>query len=234
MRALSLMDDKERDAHVAFEHETVLPATRFRAESGQSVRTVKLIKNTLDRNLGALSAIAEREGKEIHDLLIEGDPEIDFRYTGKISSATKTIYVHEDGQIAHNLRFQDILYGPDGEERERKPHESTPANVKTDWPLRWTKRMLPIGDVIKRFVFVRIYQLRHVNGLTFAFLHEMASHLDEAGAMVMIGGGKNGKEPLRFSRGGLPYRAFLRGRVQGDSYLLTMHLTNLELKAVSP
>ena len=31
-------------------------------------------------------------------------------------------------------------------------------------------------------------------------------------------------------RNGTPYRGFLEGRVDGDKYLLLLHLTNLELK----
>ena len=33
------------------------------------------------------------------------------------------------------------------------------------------------------------------------------------------------------SDGGKPYRAFLEGRVKGDSYCLLLHLTDQELKA---
>ena len=32
--------------------------------------------------------------------------------------------------------------------------------------------------------------------------------------------------------GGTPYRAFLEGRIQGDSYALILRLTNLELKSL--
>ena len=234
MRALSLMDENRRDAHVAFEPVSVERQTRYRDRNGHRVDTVKLIKSTYASRPAAIAEKAEAAGKEIHDLLIEGDPEIDFDYTGKISTATKTIYVDATGKIAHNVRFQDIFYGPDGEERARRPRESIPANIKTDRPLHWTKRLIPIEVVVKKYVFTKIYQLRHVNGLTFDFLYQMARALDDAGAMVMIGAGPDGKEPLRFSRGGVPYRAFLRGRVQGDGYLLTMHLTQLELKAVTP
>jgi len=232
MRALSLMDTDQRDAHVAFAPVTADRQTRHRTQSGNDVSTVKVIKSTYANRLAAIAEKAERAGKEVHDLLVEGDPEIDFDYTGKISTATKTIYVDESGRIAHNVWFQDIIFGPDGEERERKPRESIPANIKTDWPLRWTKKLIPIETAVRRFVFTKIYQLRHVNGLTFDFLYQMADRLEEKNAVVMIGAGPDGKEPLRFSRGGLPYRAFLRGRTMGEGYLLTMHLSQLELKAV--
>ena len=87
-----------------------------------------------------------------------------------------------------------------------------------------------IAKAVGMFVFGKIYQLRHTNGLTWDFLFEMAAHLEKKKAFMMVGAGPGGKEPLRFSRGGTPYRAFLHGKTRGDEYCLSLHLTNLELK----
>ena len=46
-----------------------------------------------------------------------------------------------------------------------------------------------------------------------------------------VGAGEKGNQPLVMSDGGKPYRAFLEGRVRGDSYCLILHLTDQELKA---
>ena len=46
----------------------------------------------------------------------------------------------------------------------------------------------------------------------------------------MLAGGKSGKEPLVMNDGGKPYRAFLEGRVNGEKYILILHLTDQELK----
>jgi hypothetical protein len=40
-------------------------------------------------------------------------------------------------------------------------------------------------------------------------------------------------EPLVFQDGGKSYRCFLEGRVKENSYVLIMHLSNLELKSIS-
>ncbi len=232
MRALNLTDDKKRDTHVAFEPVTVKAETGFRLEDGGRVRSIKVIKNTFDSNLGSLKTMSTDKEREIEDLLIEGDPEIDYRYMGKISSRTKTIYIDEQGQLAYNVRFQDIVYSPEGEETARKPRESLPANISTDWPLSWTNKFIPMKKAAEMFVFSKVYQLRHVNGLTFDFLYKMAELLDKKQAFMLVGAGKNGKEPLRFSRGSVPYRAFLRGRVRDGAYCLSLHLTNLELKGL--
>jgi hypothetical protein len=41
----------------------------------------------------------------------------------------------------------------------------------------------------------------------------MAKKLADADAMMLVGGGAKGNEPLVMLNGGTPYRAFLEGRV---------------------
>jgi hypothetical protein len=48
--------------------------------------------------------------------------------------------------------------------------------------------------------------------------------------LLLLGGGAKGNEPLTFRRGGLSYRGFLEGRVDGPRYALILHLSNQELK----
>jgi hypothetical protein len=52
-------------------------------------------------------------------------------------------------------------------------------------------------------------------------------------AIFMLAGGVKGNEPLVFQDGGKTYRAFLEGRIRGNSYILLIHLSNLELKGIS-
>jgi len=89
--------------------------------------------------------------------------------------------------------------------------------------------MVARAEAARRFAFSRNYQLRHVDGLTYDFLFGMAEELDRAESLVLVGAGPQGKDPVRLERNGLPYRGFLEGRVQGDRYLLVLHLTHLEL-----
>jgi hypothetical protein len=42
--------------------------------------------------------------------------------------------------------------------------------------------------------------------------------------------GESGKDPLIMQLNGSPYRGFLEGRVEGDKYILLLHLSNMELK----
>ena len=46
----------------------------------------------------------------------------------------------------------------------------------------------------------------------------------------MASGGEKGDKPIVMNRGGKPYNAFLEGRIDGESYLLVLQLSNMELK----
>jgi hypothetical protein len=85
-------------------------------------------------------------------------------------------------------------------------------------------------QVVNKLVFAKKYQLKHVNGLTYDFLFDMAKELAGKDALMMLAGGASGKEPLVMNDGGKPYRAFLEGRIKGDKYCLMLHLTDQELK----
>ena len=50
--------------------------------------------------------------------------------------------------------------------------------------------------------------------------------------MMLLAAGAKGNEPLIFQENGRPYRAFLEGRIIDESYLLIMHISNLELKPI--
>ena len=98
-------------------------------------------------------------------------------------------------------------------------------------PLRWTGKRIDKSEAVRRFVFFRKYQIRHINGVTFDFLYNMAKDLQESKTMVLIGGGKKGADPIFLTRGGSPYRGFLEGRTLKDKYILILHLSDIELKS---
>jgi hypothetical protein len=85
---------------------------------------------------------------------------------------------------------------------------------------------------VLKFVFQKSIQIKHTDGLTFDFLHSMAKELQDENALVFLGAGSKGKDPLIFQANGAPYRGFLEGRVDGDKYKLLLHLSNMELKSV--
>ena len=124
----------------------------------------------------------------------------------------------------------EILLDPFGQEKERRSPEDRLPNVSEDVPVRFTKNRIKRLDAVRRFAFTRTLQLWHSDGLTYEFLHGIAAELDEADEMVLLGAGEKSRDPLVLQLNGLPWRAFLEGRVSDNGYCLLLRLSNLELK----
>ncbi|MEQ1642712.1 MAG: hypothetical protein ABL959_04605, partial [Pyrinomonadaceae bacterium] len=103
-------------------------------------------------------------------------------------------------------------------------------NINSDIPLRWSGKFIKKEDAAHKFIFTHKRQLIHVNGLTYDFLYEMAKELHERNSLMLLRGGEKGDQPIIMTRGAKPYNAFLEGRIDGDSYLLVLQLSNMELK----
>ena len=144
-----------------------------------------------------------------------------------------SVIADADVKVSYGVSLNEHVYLPDGTEKEVRPDSTTTANIALEGvPLRWTGKLMPKDKAMRMFMFKRSYQVQHINGLTFDFLYDMAKKLAEADALMLVGGGAKGNEPLVMSNGGTPYRAFLEGRVNGESYALILRLTNLELKEI--
>lgn len=230
MRGIHIANDKRRDAEVAFESQTVRSNVRTVLKNGKDKQNVRVLKSTVDMDEEAL---AKQFGSwdEVAQALIDADPELNTEIIGKKLNHTRRLWVDNDYKIAYRVNLFRTIFNPDGSERERQDINKLPGNVNKEFPLKWTGRMFPRKDIIRRFVFTRSYQLRHINGATFDFLYAMAEELHQKDSLVMLGGGKKGNEPILLSRGGQPYRGFLEGRIQEDRYMLILHLTDIELKA---
>lgn len=229
MRGIHIANEKRRDAEVAFESQTERSNIRTVLRNGKEKQNVRVLKSTVEMDEEAL---AKQFGSwdEVAQALIDVDPELDTEIIGKKLSRTRRLWVDGDDNIAYRVNLFRTIFNPDGSERERQDINKLPGNVNKEFPLKWTGRMFPRKDIIRRFVFTRSYQLRHINGATFDFLYAMAEELDKQDALVMLGGGQKGNEPILLSRGGQPYRGFLEGRIQEDRYMLILHLTDIELK----
>lgn len=229
MRGIHIANEKRRDAEVAFESQTERSNIRTVLRNGKEKQNVRVLKSTVEMDEEAL---AKQFGSwdEVAQALIDVDPELDTEIIGKKLSRTRRLWVDGNDNIAYRVNLFRTIFNPDGSERERQDINKLPGNVNKEFPLKWTGRMFPRKDIIRRFVFTRSYQLRHINGATFDFLYAMAEELDKQDALVMLGGGQKGNEPILLSRGGQPYRGFLEGRIQEDRYMLILHLTDIELK----
>ncbi|MDR2471116.1 MAG: hypothetical protein LBD09_03275 [Treponema sp.] len=231
MRAIHIANEKKRDAEVGFaampRRETVIMAL----PDGREKINVKFVKS-----LASLETLKEQCGGDlvkVGEALIAGDPEIDMEQTGRFIRGTHRLWMTADNKIAYRVNFMEVVHNPDGSEKERREFSRVQANIKNEeFPVQWTGRLLPIAEGIRKFVFTKSYQIRHTSGLTYDFLYAMAQELAEKKSFMLMGAGKKGNEPLRLTDGGEPYRGFLEGRVEGDTYCLVLHLTSLELKAL--
>ena len=115
-------------------------------------------------------------------------------------------------------------------ENRRRAAVDVEANVTEQLPLVWTGKKMSRADAARRFAFARTLQLLHRDGLTCDYLYKIAADLAAQDAVVLLGAGKNGKEPVVLQVNGSPYRAFLEGRVKGESYKLLLHLSTLPLQ----
>lgn len=229
-RWIRIQDGRCRDARVRMEPAHRRGRPKLQTPDGRAVEAARFIRTPLARTYAALRSRCPDDA-ELAELLIEEDPEVDFEATGRRTGPTDRVLLDPDGHILYAAAEAEVVRDRDGIEVDRRLPADTPANVHGDAALVWTGRMLPRSEAALRFAFSRALQLRHVDGLTYDFLFGMAGELDRADALVLVGAGPGGRDPIRLERNGIPHRGFLEGRVEGDRYLLVLHLTNLELAA---
>ena len=172
--------------------------------------------------------------------LIAGDPELDFQNAGRLMRDATTVYIDPDAPkptIATDFKEVEVVYTPDGQEKERRSSVYRIANVDTTTPLKIVRKM-PTQECLTRFVFRAMQQLVHTDGLTFDFLFGLAKSLQESQSMALLGAGPKGAGPLVLRDGGSPFRAFLYGETEGSGdkarYRLLLLLSDQELKRPAP
>ncbi len=230
--AINISNAKNRDAVVALEGVRAKRDVRYVDEDLRPVTTRRLLKTDVTHDLEVLKK-GVKELDEVSGKLIKGDPEIDIEQFGMFLTETSRVYVGDDG-IVHSVEEFEIIKNPDGTVRERRPRKKELQNINSDVPLRWSGKFIKKSDAIKQFVFTNKKQLIHINGLTYDFLFEIAEILDKKDSLLLLRGGEKGDKPVVMYRGGKPYNAFLEGRIDGKSYLLVLHLSNMELKKPKP
>ena len=231
-RQINLADNKGRNAEVIFKSFTKKPLVKTVTPKGEATQTVRVLKSVAENSYEYL--LKSKGGDEaVAQSLITADPEFDVSMTGLFVDETSKVYIDADLKPVFRIQKTEAVYLPDGSLKEERTPKETIANILAEHPIKPAGKLLPIKDVYNKFVFSKKYQLTHINGLTFDFLYEMAKDLQDKDALMMLAGGVKGNEPLVFQDGGKTYRAFLEGRVKDKSYILLIHLSNLELKGIS-
>ncbi len=230
MRYIHIADQKGRNAEILFVGKTKKSTVKLVDNNGKDVKTLRVLKGTIHNSFEGLLKRYQNPEAILEALLTE-DPEVDLLMTGRFIQGTTNIFLDQDFKPLTRITTTELVFNPDGSLKlERTPKEIV-SNIATEIPVRPGK-LFPKQEIYNKYVFAKKYQLRHVNGLTYDFLFEMAKELHDKQSIMMMGAGEKGNEPLIFMDGGKTYRAFLEGRVIDDSYLLLLHLSNLELKPI--
>lgn len=231
-KAIHIANSKKRDAEVAVEQQVCRSSVKTVLASGEEKTTVKLLKSTVEYDYDIL--LEKYSGKQtaLEEALLTSDSEINPETVGRILRHTHKLYVDQDNKIAYRINLYQVIYEPDGTEKARHDINKLPANIDIEKPLRWTGKRFDKAMAIRKFVFSRKYQIRHINGVTFDFLYNMAKELQDSKSLMLIGAGAKGTDPILLTRGGQPYRGFLEGRAEKDRYMLILHLSDIELKGL--
>lgn len=227
MRMIHFMNEDKRDARV------IIQSLSYTSDIKQGLPGRELIfKRYLSAGEGLThSKIQQTFGEEYGQALVNGDPEIDFEFVGRSIGQTYTVYLSGAGEVmVAPPKIIELILDPEGKEKERREPKDVEANVNEELPVRWTGKKLPKAQAIAKYLFKRTIQISHVDGLTYDYLFAIAKQLADGNEMVLLGAGKNGKQPLIFQINASPYRGFLEGRVDGEKYMLLLHLSNMELK----
>jgi len=229
MRYIRLTDSKKRDARVQYVSPNKKKAGGYRNLEGEEIKSYRFINDTESYSPQNLLALHE-DREELAEELINGDPEIDMEKAGRLIDSSNQVWIANNGKVLYSAKLVETTYTTEGDVKSTKDFEDQEPTVVDDVALPWTGIMRPISEVLSKFVLLRKLQIGHLDGLTFDFLYEMAKSLQDNKSMLFLGGGPTGKQPLVFQRNGTPFRGFLEGRIKEDSYLLVLHLSNLELK----
>ena len=232
-RILSITDERKRDAQIELRSPARAEPMRWISRNDQArLKLERLVKATEKTSLDALTRAYETTDA-IAKALVEGDPEIDLEQVGRRLGQASRVWVGSAGQVLYAARVLSVVTTPDGTEKSRTDFVDVEATIGEDQPpIAWSGRLMPAAQVVRKFALVRKQQLRHVNGLTFDFLFDIARTLEKSDQLLVVGAGARGQQPLIFQTNGAPFRGFLEGRTDGDRYLLVLHLSNLELKRV--
>ena len=237
LRYLNISNDHNRDAVVTFKSLTPRSKVKMVLDSGEKTLSKKVFKTTPDTSSKKLfsnyelNANASTEAlSKFSKALIKSDIEVDMELTGKFMSDVARVYIDENEKPVFSINKIEKIYSVDGELKEEREPRYNESNINDIYSIKMTGKLMSKNKVFNKLVFHKKYQLKHVSGLTYDFLFEIAKSLNESNSLMMLGAGKSGKEPLVMNDGGKPYRAFLEGRVKQDKYCLILHLTNQELK----
>ena len=233
-RYIKIQDKDKRDADINFKSVKKGNMIYMALDNGEKPINKKVIKSTIENSIEHIlnkSNPTDEDYIKFSDKLLKEDSEIDFELFGKFIGKTDKIYTDKNLKPVYNVTVTEQILDSKGELVEEKDKKFIKSNITGEDTVKWTGKYIPKKQLYNKVVLSSKYQLKHVNGLTFDFLFNIAKNLHEKDSFMMLGGGK-GNEPLIMNDNGKSYRAFLEGKINGNSYCLIMHLSNQEYKKI--
>jgi hypothetical protein len=233
---IPISDERQRDVAVeAFAPRKGAIRQHFETRDGSRPEVARLIKATEHTAYPALLRDCDQDLDALAENLIAADPELPLEQIGGRLRGGTRVYLTADGSVLSVARVLRVTTDPHGVEISRDDFVDVEATVSADASaLPWSGELLPASEVVRHFALVRKLQLRHVDGQSYDFLYAIARALHESDKLLLMGSGKQGSQPLIFSRNGSSYRGFLEGRIDGSAFRLVLHLSNLEITAPPP
>ena len=228
LKEIHIANEKKRDANVRFVSLIKESDPKF-TYKGKSIKNSRLL---ISSDETSENNIIKKYKNNLCQKILEEDVDLDIEYAGKFVGDIDRILFNSKNEILYTPpKIKEVVFNKEGKEiKKQNPKEIVP-NVRDDTPpLKWTGKFFKREEILKKFVITKSIQLRHVDGLTFEFLYDMAKTLDNKKSLMFIGGGKSGKDPLIFQTNGNPYRGFIDGRIKKKQYQLILRLSNMELK----
>jgi len=227
LKEIHIANEKKRDANVRFVsliHEKD-PTFTFKN------KTIKNKRILINSDITSDNYLIEKYKNKLADNILSDNVDIDIETAGKYIGDIDRILFNSKNEILYSPpKIKEILYNQKGEEVKKQDPKEIIPNVRDDTPpLKWTGKFFKREEILKKFVITKSIQLRHVDGLTYEFLFDMAKTLEDKKSLMLLGGG-SGKDPLIFQTNGTPYRGFLDGRIKNKQYQLILRLSNMELK----
>ena len=229
LRKIWLADHRGRDAVV-----TLIPRRRNRGAqyadtSGSCVRFSRVVKSTAATAWERLRS-DHGDPELIAQALLSGDPEMDIETVGREAGPCDRVFIDGQGKPLYSASPMDVHYDGNGAEISRRDPVDVPANLVPDARPAWSGRLVSRDEAVRCYALTRAFQVRHTNALEYDFLHGLATYLEQQESLALVGSGPRGIGPLITERNATPAKGFLEGRIQGDKYLLVLHLAAFELR----
>ena len=229
LKEIHIANEKKRDANVRFVS-LIKEGDPIFNYKGKNVKNARLLIGSGETSEDVL---LDKYSKNLADKILKEDVDIDIEVAGKRIGDIDRIFLNSKKEILYAPpKVKEILFDKEGKEIKKQDPKEVVSNVRDDTPpLQWTGKFYKREEVLSKFVISKSIQLKHIDGLTYEFLYDIAKTLDEKKSLILLGGG-SGKDPLIFQTNGTPYRGFLDGRINKKQYQLILRLSNMELKKV--